>query len=234
MATMEPETHFNYEDLLAALRERREVVFDVISRIPAGQVLVMDGQELTDRVVKKCDLIPLKLSDNARLVRMYEGLVDIPPMQGAIESESTTQQVMGIHLKVEIPCSGDGWLILGKRESSTTYSTHPTVAMESGYVRLMLGLLLTMDSDAAEKAFEKSIALAERYVDRINDHINSYNGELRDLVSRELENRRKRVEKLNEFRKVIFSTCGRMEQHRDEMSLHSSSARKRPKEPSAP
>ena len=205
---MEPKTHFNNEDLLAALRERREVVFDVISRIPAGQFLVMDGEELIDEVVKKNTLIPLKLSDDTRLVRMNEGIIDIPSEQGAAESESTTQQVMGIQLKVEIPCSGDGWLILNKRESSTTYSTHPTVAMESGYVRLMIGLLLTMDSDAAEKAFEKSIALVERYVEGINDHINSYNRELHDFVSRELENRRGRVEKLNDFRKVIFSTCG--------------------------
>ena len=205
---MEPKRHFNNEDLLAALRERREVVSDVVGRIPAGQLFAMDGQELIDEVVKKNTLIPIKLSDDTRLVRMNEGIIDIPSEQGAAESESTTQQVMGIQLKVEIPCSGDGWLILGKRESSTTYSTHPTVAMESGYVRLMLGLLLTMDSDAAEKAFEKSIALVERYVDGINDHINSYNRELHDFVSRELENRRGRVEKLNDFRKVIFSTCG--------------------------
>ena len=205
---MEPKTHFNNEDLLAALRERREVVSDIVGRIPAGQLFAMDGQELIDEVVKKNTLIPIKLSDDTRLVRMNEGIIDIPSEQGAAESESTTQQVMGIQLKVEIPCSGDGWLILNKRESSTTYSTHPTVAMESGYVRLMIGLLLTMDSDAAEKAFEKSIALVERYVEGINDHINSYNRELHGFVSRELENRRGRVEKLNDFRKVIFSTCG--------------------------
>ena len=201
---MEPEAHFNDENLLAAIRERREVVSDVVDRIPAGQFVVMDEQELIDKIVKDSTLMPLNLHDDTRLVRMNEGMIDVPPEHGAIES--TTRQVKGIQLKVEIPCSGDGWLI--KCEPSATYSTHPTVAMQSGYVRLMIGLLLTMDSDAAEKEYEKSIALVERYVDGINDHINNYNRELHGFVSRELENRRRRVEKLNDFRKVIFSTCG--------------------------
>ena len=203
---MELKTHFNHEDLLAALRERREVVSDVVGRIPGGQLVLMDDQELIDKIVKKNTLIPIKLSDDTRLVRMHEGMVELPPEQGAAGSESTTQQVMGIQLKVEIPYSGDGWLV--KCEPSTTYSIHPTVVMESGYVRLMVGLLLTMDSDAAKKEYEKSIALVERYVDEINEHISNYNKELHGLVSKELEERRGRVEKLNDFRKVIFSTCG--------------------------
>ena len=203
---MEQTTHFKNENLLAALRERREVVSDVVGRIPAGQLVVMDDQELIDKVVKKNTLIPVKLSDDTRLVKMHEGMVELPPEHGAAESKSTAQQVMGIQLKVEIPYSGDGWLV--KCEPNATYSTHPTVVMESGYVRLMVGLLLTMDSDTAQKEYEKSIALVEQYVDGINEHINNYNRKLHDLVSRELEDRRGRVEKLNDFRKVIFSTCG--------------------------
>lgn len=203
---MEPKTHFNHEDLLAALRERREVVSDVVGRIPGGQLVLMDEQELMDKVVKKTTLIPIKLSDDTRLVKMHEGMVELPPEQSAAEAKSTAQQVMGIQLKVEIPYSGDGWLV--KCEPNTTYSTHPKVVMESGYVRLMVGLLLTMDSNAAKKEYQKSIAFVEQYVDGINEHISNYNKELLGLVSRELEDRRGRVEKLNDFRKVIFSTCG--------------------------
>lgn len=194
------------KDLLAALRERREVVPEVVSRIPASELFATDRQELIDRVVRDTSLIPIKLSEDTRLVKMHEGTIEISAEDESPGSESKARQVMGIQVEIEIPLSGDGWIL--ECEPNTTYRTHPTISLELGYLRLTIGLPTKMDSDAMKKEHEKSFALIEQYVRKINDQINDYNAKLGDSVSAEIDDRLGRLEKIKDAEKIFFSTCG--------------------------
>ena len=205
VSVMESTALFMSKDLQAALRRHREGVSEMVNGIRASQFVIMDRQKLTERVVRDAILIPIKLDESMTLVRLHEGMIEILPEPDSRESRTTAKWEMGIQVEIEIPLSGDGWLL--KCEPNTTFGTRPIVGLERGCLRLTIGIPDTMDMGDVKKAHNELFALVKNFVGKFNDEIHCYNGQLYDLVAKEVDSRHARLETISEFRKILLSDC---------------------------
>ena len=193
------------KDLQAVLRRHREGVSEMVNGIPASQFAIMDRRKLTEKVAGDAFLMPIKLDESTKLVRLHEGMIEIlsePDSQGF---KGTFEREMGIQVEIEIPLSGDGWLL--KCEPNTTFRTRPIVGLERGCLRLTIGLPGTMDMDDVKRAHNELFVLVRSFVGKFNDEIHCYNGQLHKLVAKEIDNRHARLEAISELRKILFSDC---------------------------
>ena len=202
---MESTALFMSKDLQAVLRRHREGVSELVNGIPASQFVIMDRQKLTEKIAGDATLMPLKLDTAMMLFRVHEGMIEILPENDSHGSEATAKRKMGIQFEIEIPLLRDGWLLESK--PNTIFRTRPTIILERGCLRPMIGLLDKIDSDDVEKVRNNSFVLIRKFVFKFNDEINSYNIQLRRLVAREVDNRHERLETISNLRKVLFGTC---------------------------
>ena len=173
----------------------------MVNGIPASQFVIMDRQKLTEKIAGDATLMPLKLNTAMILFRVHEGMIEILPENDSHGSETTAKRKMGIQFEIEIP--------LLESKPNTIFRTRPTISLERGCLRLMIGLLDTIDSDDVEKVRDNSFVLIRKFVFKFNDEINSYNIQLRHLIAREVDNRHERLVTISDLRKVLFGTCKR-------------------------
>lgn len=67
----------------------------------------------------------------------------------------------------------------------------------------MFGLTDTADLNSVRKEYENSVAVAAKFIDDFNDEVDSYNKELREVVSKELRNRLERLKRFNDIKKLF-------------------------------
>ena len=199
---MNETTLFGDMDLRTTFCAHREGVPEAVSNIPVGKFVTADSQDLIEQFLKEISIIPVKLDEANKSVTLREGKVAISPEQEPSESESEPTEVMGTQVDIEIPFTGDGWLLI-ERKPDSRYSTQPKARVERGRLRIMFGLTDTADLNSVRKEYENSVAVAAKFIDDFNDEIDSYNKELREVVSKELRNRLERLKRFNDIKKLF-------------------------------
>lgn len=199
---MNQTTLFGDKDLRTALRAHREGVPEVVSNIPVGKFVTANSQDLIEQVLQEISIIPVKLDEANKSVTLREGKVVTSLEQESSQSESEPTEVMGTQVDIEIPLTGDGWLLI-ERKPDPSYSTQPKARVERGCLRIMFGLTDAADLDSIRKEYENSIAVVANFVDDFNDKVHNYNKELRKVVSNELTNRLERLKRINDIKKIF-------------------------------
>ena len=199
---MNQTTLFGDKDLRTALRAHREGVPEAVSNIPVGKFVTANSQDLIEQVLQEISIIPVKLDEANKSVTLREGKVVTSLEQESSQSESEPTEVMGTQVDIEIPLTGDGWLLI-ERKPDLRYSTQPKARVERGCLRIMFGLTDAADLDSIRKEYENSIAVVANFVDDFNDKVHNYNKELRKVVSNELKNRLERLKRINDIKKIF-------------------------------
>ena len=199
---MNETTLFGDMDLRTTLCAHREGVPEAVSNIPVGKFVTTDSQDLIEQILKEISIIPVTLDDFNKSVTLREGKVVTSLEQESSDPESEPTEVMGTQVDIEIPLTGDGWLLI-ERKPDSRYSTQPKAHVERGRLRIMFGLTDTADLNFVRKEYENSVAMAAKFIDNFNDEVDSYNKELREVVSKELRNRLERLKRINDIKKIF-------------------------------
>jgi len=150
--------------------------------------LGMDEDELTQKLVKKYSLKPIKLNEEGinKSAEDAEFYVDPNPLIGILERK----KVNGTKIIIKIPFEGSAEVF---HYTPTTYSTvYPQGTIKDRMIRIEY-LVLKADKNELKKRYDQDLKLLKDYITWINRDIEKFNRDLPNKIKQLIQQRKEKI-----------------------------------------
>lgn len=183
--------------------KHQERVIDKVNSIPEEHLLNSTAESLLDSIVKEFTIKPFELYEEQIEMHTEETKVDVScdPSFPYMSSVSGPHYVPGMTTRFDIPFSGDTE-IFGYR-TNPFLSTPPVVELLSEHIRIEITKRNNVGVDEIQAEYKFKFESVKRSMSNANSNIQGYNSSLRDVVKRQLSNRRNRIGDIKNLAKSL-------------------------------
>ena len=166
-----------------------------VNDIPEDQFLIAEDQQIVDHIVADSSIQPLVLQENAAVMHKAETHVDVSSDEPNRVSVYGTFgfSVPGTRINVDIPFSGDEWLLYCRISRSP--SVVPEAEVLQGNLRISISLPHDADPEKFKENYQGELDILKDCVKESHNQVIHYNQCLPQLIRQAITSRRERLRK---------------------------------------